>query len=110
MPFKVFGVEGNLDTRELLQLYFTNAGYTVPTTVDGQEGLYMAKMEKPDVIITDITMPNMDGLEMTKQIRADSEITHIPILVFTALSSLTIEYPQEAGANKFSTSLLISMS
>jgi CheY-like chemotaxis protein len=42
----------------------------------------------------------MDGLEMTQQIRVDSEITHIPILVFTALSSLTLEDPLEAGANK----------
>jgi CheY-like chemotaxis protein len=39
---------------------------------------------------------------MTQQIRVDSEITHIPILVFTALSSLTLEDPLEAGANKIS--------
>ena len=100
MSFKILVVEDNSDTRELLHLYFTNAGYLVPTAVDGREGLYMAKVEKPDVIITDMTMPNMDGVEMIRQIRADAETSNIPILIFTALSSLSNEDPIEAGANR----------
>jgi DNA-binding response OmpR family regulator len=99
-PLKILIVEDNQDTRELLHYYFTNAGYIVPTAIDGQEGLYMAKVEKPDLIITDVSMPNMDGIEMVRQIRSDAEIAHIPILVFTALNSSTEEILAEAGANR----------
>lgn len=100
MPFKILIVEDNLDTRELLHLYFTNAGYTVPTAVDGQEGLYLAKVEKPDLIITDVSMPNMDGLEMVKKIRADAETAEIPVLIFTALNAFTPEELRQSGATK----------
>lgn len=99
-PLKILVVEDTLDTRELLHFYFTRTGYTVSTAGDGQEGLYMTKAEKPDLIITDVNMPNMDGVEMVKQIRADAEIAHIPILVFTAANSTTEEDLAEAGANR----------
>jgi DNA-binding response OmpR family regulator len=99
-PLKILIVEDNQDTRELLHYYFTNAGYIVPTAIDGQEGLYMAKTEKPDLIITDVSMPNTNGIEMVRQIRSDTEIAHIPILVFTALNSSTEEKLAEEGANR----------
>jgi DNA-binding response OmpR family regulator len=99
-PLKILIVEDNQDTRELLHFYFTNARYSVPTAIDGQEGLYMAKTEKPDLIITDVSMPNMNGIEMVRQIRSVAEIAHIPILVFTALNSSTEEQLSEAGANR----------
>jgi DNA-binding response OmpR family regulator len=99
-PSKLLIVEDSLDTRELLHFYFTRAGYTVSTAGDGQEGLYMAKAEKPDLIITDVNMPNMDGIEMVKAIRSDEEIAHLPILIFSAVSSSTDEELAEAGANR----------
>jgi two-component system, chemotaxis family, chemotaxis protein CheY len=99
-PLKILIVEDTLDTRELLHYYFTNAGYSVSTAVDGQEGLYMVKTEKPDLIITDVSMPNMNGTEMIRHIRSDGEIAHIPILVFTAVSSSTEEELSRAGANR----------
>jgi DNA-binding response OmpR family regulator len=99
-PLRILIVEDTLDTRELLHFYFTQAQYTVSTAVDGLEGLYMAKAEKPDLIITDVSMPNMDGVEMVKQIRADSEIANIPIIVFTAVSSSSEDELRQAGANR----------
>jgi CheY-like chemotaxis protein len=100
MPVKLLVVEDNSDTREMLHFYFTHAGYTVPTAVDGQEGLYMAKAEQPDLILTDICMPEMDGLEMIKLIRSKPEVAKIPILVLTAHSQFTREEALEAGANQ----------
>ena len=97
---KILVIEDNQDTLELLHLYFTNVGYTVVTAVDGAEGLYRAKAEKPDVIITDLSMPNMDGLEMLKQIRSDAETAHIPIAVFTAHGKETLDTLKTAGADK----------
>jgi two-component system, OmpR family, response regulator RpaA len=100
MPFKILVVEDNADTREMLHFYFTQVGYKVPTAVDGIEGHYMAKIEQPDLILTDISMPQMDGIEMTKHLRSEPETAKIPILVFTALSSFTLEDAIEAGANQ----------
>jgi two-component system alkaline phosphatase synthesis response regulator PhoP len=100
MPFKILVVEDNADTRHMLHFYFTNVGYSVPTAVDGLKGLYMAKAEKPDLILTDFSMPEMDGIEMVKHIRSEPETAKIPILIFTAHSSLTLEEAIEAGANQ----------
>ncbi|HVG21667.1 MAG TPA: response regulator [Blastocatellia bacterium] len=64
MPKKILIVEDTLDTRELLHLYLTSEGFSVATASDGREGLYMARAESPDLIITDINMPEMDGISM----------------------------------------------
>jgi CheY-like chemotaxis protein len=100
MSFKILVVEDNTDTRELLRFYFTNEGYAVTTAVDGLEGLYMARAIKPDLILTDIAMPMMEGIEMIRQIRSETETGNIPILVFTAHGLLLAEEAIEAGANQ----------
>lgn len=97
---KLLVVEDTLDTRELLHFYFTRAGYQVSTAVDGQEGLYMTRAEKPDVILTDVAMPRMDGVEMIREIRAEAEFAEVPIIVFTAMSASSKEEITEAGANQ----------
>jgi DNA-binding response OmpR family regulator len=97
---KILIVEDTLDTRELLHFFFTKAGYTVSTANDGQEGLYMAKAERPDLILTDISMPNVNGIEMIKQIRTDEQIADLPVIVFTALGATAEDEITEAGANR----------
>ena len=97
---KILVVEDNTDTRLALHHYFKNAGYDVDTAVDGEEGLYMAKAEQPDLIITDIAMPKLDGLEMIKNIRSEPETAPIPILIFTADGTFNTEEALEAGANQ----------
>jgi two-component system cell cycle response regulator DivK len=97
---KLLVVEDNSDTRDLLHHYFTNAGFTVVTAIHGGEGIYMAKAERPDLILTDISMPTMDGIDMIRQIRADAETAEIPILVFTAYGSSTIDEALEVGATQ----------
>lgn len=100
MSLKILVVEDNTDTRLLLHQYFNNAGYLVPTAVDGEEGIYMAKSEHPDLIIADIAMPNMDGRDMIKHIRSEPETAEIPIIVFTAVRNLSVEEALETGADK----------
>jgi DNA-binding response OmpR family regulator len=97
---KILVVEDNADTRELLDIYFTNAGFTVATAIDGHEGFQKAQAEKPDLIITDIAMPNVDGAEMIRQLRAEPEMADTPVLVFTAHGSATPEKVKAAGANQ----------
>jgi CheY-like chemotaxis protein len=100
LPNKILVVEDNTDSRNLLHFYFTSQGYNVVTAGDGTEGLYMTKAEKPDVIITDLTMPNLDGVEMIKQLRAEPETSQVAIVVYTAFGSDLTESAMQAGANK----------
>jgi DNA-binding response OmpR family regulator len=100
MSNKILIVEDITDTRELLHLYFTNAGFVVATATDGGEGIYMANSELPDIILTDLSMPNMSGVEMIKHLRSQLETAKVPILVFTAYGSGTTEQAIEAGATQ----------
>jgi CheY-like chemotaxis protein len=100
MSRKILVVEDNEDTRELLHMYFTNAGFIVVPAPDGADGIYLAKAEMPDAIITDISMPKVDGTEMIKRLRSDPQTRDIPILVFTAVGSSTTEEALAVGADQ----------
>jgi CheY-like chemotaxis protein len=96
---KILVVEDDPDTRELMHLYFKYAGFVVVAAADGKQGLHLAKAEKPDLIITDVEMPNMDGITMIKQLRSEPETATIPIVVCTASAGVTDEEVIKAGAN-----------
>lgn len=76
-------VEDNVELREYMSGYF-GKNYKVYQAEDGVDGLEMVKRKKPDIIITDILMPNMDGHEFCKTIRSNFETSHIPLLMLTA--------------------------
>jgi DNA-binding response OmpR family regulator len=67
--------------RELVQLYLERDGYTVITAVDGLETLNQVKYEKPDLLVLDLNMPEMDGWEVCRRVRGES---NLPILMLTA--------------------------
>jgi CheY-like chemotaxis protein len=100
MPKKILVVDDNLDTRELTHLHLTTEGFSVVVASGGREGLYLAGAEQPDLIITDISMPGLDGVEMVKQIRQLSELKNVPILVLTAMGKDEIDQAIRAGANR----------
>lgn len=100
MPKKILVVEDNLDTRELIHLHLTTEGFAVVTASNGREGLYLASAEHPDLIITDISMPEVDGLELVRQLRTQSEFETLPILVLTAFGADQMDQAIKAGANR----------
>ncbi|HVG20164.1 MAG TPA: response regulator [Blastocatellia bacterium] len=100
MPKKILVVEDNLDTRELFHLYLSTEGFTVVTASDGREGLYMAQAERPDLIITDMNMPNLDGITLVRQLRAQAEFKDVPIIVCTAFGIESRDNAIRAGANR----------
>jgi CheY-like chemotaxis protein len=100
MPKKILVVEDTLDTRELLHLYLKMEGFTIITASDGREGLYMASAEQPDLIVTDVNMPNLDGIEMVKQLRTQTQFKDIPIIVLTAFGFEERDNAIRAGANR----------
>lgn len=100
MPKKILVVEDNLDTRELIHLHLTTEGYTVVTACNGQEGLYLAGAEHPDLIVTDISMPELDGLELVRHLRNKPEFAALPILVLTAFGESHLTEAIRVGATR----------
>lgn len=81
---KLLIVEDNEMNRDMLSRRLMRKGYEVIMAVDGQEGVNVARSEKPDLILMDMSLPIMTGWEATQQIKADSELAHIPIIALTA--------------------------
>ena len=82
-------VNDDPDQLKLMGSLLAKAGYAVVTAVDGVDGLTRAKSERPDVVISDVSMPRMDGLEFCREMRADTELKTVPILLVTALQKDT---------------------
>jgi len=77
-------VNDETDQLTLMGNLLHKAGYSVLTAEDGLEGLTVAKRERPDLVISDVSMPRMNGLEFCREIRADSDLKTIPILLISA--------------------------
>ncbi len=83
---KVLLVEDDEYMLRMYQKLFTYGGFHVTAAADGLEGLQKAKEIKPDLIILDVMMPKMNGLELLAKIKNDETIKHIPTVMLTNLS------------------------
>jgi CheY-like chemotaxis protein len=99
MPARILVAEDNPDARELLYIVLTEEGFEVVGVEDGQAALDAAKAARPDLIITDIQMPNLDGIDMIKALRGQPELAEVPVLVISATNSGIIKEALDAGAN-----------
>ncbi|SNR78053.1 Signal transduction histidine kinase [Lutibacter agarilyticus] len=94
-------VEDNKDLREYLFDYFQNF-YKVLVAPNGEEGLKIALEKGPDLIISDLMMPKMNGIEMCKKIKNDITTSHIPVIILTAKAGIENEKEGlETGADEF---------
>jgi two-component system cell cycle response regulator DivK len=84
MSRRILVVEDQEDNRRILRDLLASAGYEIVEAVTGKEGVSMAQMHRPDLIIMDIQMPEMDGYEATRQIKANSALRDIPIIAVTS--------------------------
>ena len=91
------------DQLRLMRSLLSKAGYIVLTADDGVEGLTLAKRQRPDLVISDVTMPRMDGLDFCRHLRADTELKSIPILLVSALQkdTETVVAGLRAGADDY---------
>lgn len=85
MPKKVLAVDDEASIRKLVSVALENRGFEVETACDGQEALDKAALSKPDMIILDVMMPNMNGWEARKRLRANPATKDIPILILSAV-------------------------
>ena len=84
MSQKIYIVEDEPDIRETLKYNFSNEGFEVFTSPDGEEALSNIKKVLPDVLILDLMLPGLSGLDVCKSIRADDDIRDISIIMLTA--------------------------
>jgi CheY-like chemotaxis protein len=77
--------EDHSDSREALRALLEACGYSVEIASDGREAVARAVETRPDLILMDIMMPEVDGLEATRQLRARGEFRGVPILALTAM-------------------------
>ena len=83
-PAKILVVDDEAHIVHVVALKLRNAGYEVVTAGDGEEALEVAVNEVPDLIITDLQMPYMSGLQLCEKLRETKELQHIPALMLTA--------------------------
>ena len=81
---KILYVEDNDDNVYMLRNRLTRAGFTIVVATDGAQGVVMATTEKPDLILMDLTLPDIDGKEATRRLKADPATRHIPVIALTA--------------------------
>ncbi len=95
-------VEDSITSRMLLKNILETAGYKVSTAIDGMDGYTKLKTEQIDLVVSDVDMPRMSGLDMTAKIRSDKSIAEIPIVLVTSLSKREDrERGMEVGANAY---------
>jgi len=83
---KILAVDDSVSIRKSISFVLGQEGYEIIEAVDGQDGLGKAKKEKFALVITDINMPNMDGIELIKQLRQTEGYRFVPIIALTTES------------------------
>jgi len=81
---KVLIIEDDADLQQLLSYHFQQGGFRVETSGNGAEGLKKAREKKPDLIILDIMLPGMDGFEVCRTLKGDSDTKAVPVIILTA--------------------------
>jgi CheY-like chemotaxis protein len=99
MPFKILVVDDNTDHRELIVIMLEAEGYEVVTAKDGSEGLEQLQANQPNLVICDVMMPGIDGIQMVKMLRQLPEQKSTPVLMITAHGDVR-ESAINAGANQ----------
>src|SRR5688572_20792296 len=81
---RILVVEDNMDNYELVRFILERAGYDVFLAVNGRDGVAAARLQKPDLILMDLTMPEMDGWIAAEKLKSDNATKSIPLYALTA--------------------------
>jgi len=96
---KILLVDDDVDFCEATKLLLDNTGYEVVLAYDGNEGLEKVRAEKPDLVILDVMMPEMNGYDVCVVLKADPELKKIPVILLTAVDQALFKttYTQAMG-------------
>ncbi len=101
-PRSVLVAEDSVTSRTLLKNILEGAGYVVQTAVDGQEALAKLREQPFDAVVSDVEMPRMNGFDLTRSIRREEKLKHVPVVLVTSLDSREHrEQGLEAGADAY---------
>lgn len=81
---KILVIEDEEDIQELIRYNLSREGYRVASALSGEEGLRVAIREKPDLVVLDLMLPGIDGIEVCRRLKADHLTRHIPVVMVTA--------------------------
>lgn len=97
-------IDDNVEFRTMVSDYFTDLGFAVEIAGDGREGLQKAKLIKPDVILCDVMMPDVGGIEVIRGLQADDDTRGIPVLIITGSffdKNMSDLFRQETNCREF---------
>jgi two-component system cell cycle response regulator DivK len=101
---KVLIVEDNEMNSDMLSRRLERRGFEVTVAVDGQQGVDMTQSISPDIVLMDMSLPVLDGWEATRQLKADSQTSHIPVIGLSAHAmSSDFDKAHEAGCDDYDT-------
>jgi pilus assembly protein CpaE len=104
MAEKILVVDDDMDTLRLVGMMLERQGYNIAAASNGAQALAMAKSERPDLILLDLMMPDVDGVEVARKLRTDPETQDILIIMFTAKSQMDDKLEGfDAGADDYLT-------
>jgi DNA-binding response OmpR family regulator len=102
MAKRILIIEDYSHVVEILKMRLEAAGFEVLTAYDGQEGLNMARTEKPDLIILDIMLPKLNGYKVCRFLKFDAKYRQIPIFMLTSRSKKSDEeIGRQTGADEY---------
>jgi two-component system chemotaxis response regulator CheY len=85
MTARILVVDDDDSMRELIRIHLSSAGYQVTTAADAIEAGYQVLRNPPDLILTDVNMPHMDGFEFVAALKADKSVPDIPVIFLTSM-------------------------
>ena len=99
MSKRILLVDDDPDLVDAVAQILKSKKYEIETAYDGPEGLQKARSQKPDLIVLDVMMPGKDGYTVCKELKADPELSSVPVLLLTAVAShvATTRFTQEMG-------------
>jgi CheY-like chemotaxis protein len=97
-------VDDVVDSREMYAAYLASKGHVVHTATDGRDGLMKVHLFRPDIVVLDLTMPGLDGIDVLRALRVDARTAEVFVIVLTAHALKdTREQVMAAGANMYLT-------
>src|SRR5215467_13602016 len=103
-PARILIVDDNETNRDILATRLATHGYELLQAADGEQALVAAREQTPDLILLDVMMPKLDGIEVCRRLKGDSALPFIPIVLVTAKSDVRdIVAGLEAGADEYLT-------
>ncbi|MBI4350071.1 MAG: response regulator [Elusimicrobia bacterium] len=97
-------IDDNVEFRTMVSDYFTDLGFTVEIAENGREGLLKARAVKPRIILLDVMMPDIGGIEVLRNLQTDDDTRNIPVLVITGTffdKHMSELFRQEANCREF---------